>query len=102
MASLSELEEQVLVAPYIEVEPQFRRGSVIVIDPSLAIAEVGLAVASDDKVKIEAWLQGSYLSKASALDWERWKTSKQFLKLLIIQPFVLVQEYVQLNQPPLN
>jgi hypothetical protein len=98
----AELAEDILVVPFVEMEPHIKRGAVIVIDESLNLAEVGTLVANDDSVAIGELLSGGKLSKASHLEYEQWRQHKQFFKILIVQPFVLAQNYVNLTSPEPN
>jgi hypothetical protein len=100
--SLKELESQVLVVPYIEMEPHLKRGAVILIDEDLSIAEVGLKLALDDKLAVARLLAEHKISKASTLEFEVWRQHKQFFKILIVQPFVLAQNFAALATPARN
>ncbi|HVJ64465.1 MAG TPA: DUF2288 family protein [Bdellovibrionota bacterium] len=97
-----ELAEQILVVPFVEMEPHLKRDAVILVDASLDLAEVGAKVASDDKAAVAGWLGQNLLAKASHLDFEQWRQHKQFFKILIVQPFVLAQNFVNLSPPPAN
>jgi hypothetical protein len=97
--TLQELESQVLIVPFIDMEPHIKRGAVLVVEEGLSIADVGLKLATDNKTAVAALLADQKLSKASHLEFEQWRQHKQFFKILIIQPFVLAQNYVSLNTP---
>lgn len=100
--TLTELESQVLVVPYIEMEPHLRRGAVILVDEDLSIAEVGLKLALDDKLAVARLLAKHKISKASTMELEIWRQHKQFFKILIVQPFVLAQNFAALTTPTPN
>lgn len=100
--TLQELESQILVIPYPEMEPHLKRGAVILIDEDLNLAEVGLMVASDDKAGITKLLAAGQLTKASSIEFEQWRQHKQFFKILIVQPFVLAQNFANLATPLAN
>ncbi len=95
--NLKELNEQILVVPFVELEPHLKRGAVIVIDESLDLAEVGLLMANDNKAAIVDLLNEHLMTKASSVDYEAWRREKRFFKFLVIQPFVVVQNYVALS-----
>ncbi len=100
--TLQELESQILVIPFVEMEPHIKRGAVILVDESLILAEVALRVALDEKEAISELLAEQKLSKASHLEFEQWRQHKQFFKILIVQPFVLAQNFANLATPPPN
>lgn len=91
--TLEELESQTLVAPYVDIEVHLKRGAVFLIDESLVLCEVGLAIAHDQRAQVEEWLNERLIVKASPLDLEQWRKQKQFFKILIVQPFVLAQYF---------
>jgi len=95
--TLDELNAQALVVPFVEMEPHLKRGAVILVDPTLDLAEVGLMLAQDDRPAVESLLQQQLLEKASMRDFEAWRRDKRFFRILIVQPFVLAQDFVALS-----
>jgi hypothetical protein len=76
-----------------DLRPHLTRDSVIVVDGSLDLLEVGEAVARDDKERVSAWVVGGLLGKPSLEQLARWaKTEGPAWTALVVQPFVLVQE----------
>lgn len=102
MSSNQDLSSQIFIAPYIDLEPHFKRGAIIVVEPGLSLDLVGTVIAEDNKTLAEKWLQNGQISKANLNDYNAWKTQKQFFKVLIIQPFVLVQEFKKLASSVAN
>ena len=100
--TLEELNAQIFVAPFIDLEPHIKRGAVILIDESLDLAEVGLMLAKDDKDSVSKLISENLFTKASGADFENWRRDKRFFRLLIVQPFVIVQMFVALSEPKPN
>lgn len=73
--------------------PHAKRDAVVLVNPELDLVEVGLAISTDNVLAVQRWIQEAMLVKPTSeqlSDWNR-DTSKQF-KTLIVQPYVLVQE----------
>ena len=95
--TLEELQAQILVVPFVDMEPHLKRGAVIVIDEELDLAQVGLWLARDNKEEISKLIEAQLLTKASPLDFEAWRREKRFFKILIVQPFVVAQNFTALS-----
>lgn len=94
----AELAESIDEAEWNWLLPHARRDSVILVDPGLNLADVGVAIASDNTTSVHRWIEESLLSKPSATqlsDWNQNQTKR--FKALIVQPYVLVQELPQQN-----
>ena len=65
-----ELAEMVAPADWAWISPHANRGAVVVVDQSLDLAEVGVAIATDNVPVVDRWIA----------------------EALIVQPFVLVQD----------
>ncbi|MGA7938190.1 MAG: DUF2288 domain-containing protein [Kovacikia sp.] len=89
----AELAESVDEAQWNWLAPHARRDSVIVIKPELDLVEVGVAIANDNTVLVQHWIEQDLIHKpypAQLSDWNA-DLTKRF-NALIIQPYVLVQE----------
>jgi hypothetical protein len=75
--------------------PHAKRDSVIVVEQMLDLVDVGMAIASDDVVCVQRWIDESLIHKPSSAQLEHWNQdqSKRFTAL-IVQPYVLVQEFL--------
>lgn len=69
------------------------RGAVYFIDPALDLAEVGVALALDDKEKVKAWLTSLSLRNPLPEEIETFEKDphKKMAEFLIIQPFVIAK-----------
>lgn len=77
-----------------ELERHFARGVVIRVDPSLDLIDVAVAVAEDDKVKVEAWMNAGMVSHPSLEDAREWVERQPDFWAVVVAPWVLVQEAV--------
>jgi hypothetical protein len=75
-----------------DLRPHLARDSVIVVDGSLDLLDVGEAVARDDKERVAAWISAGLIAKPSLEQLERWSKEGPALSALVVQPFVLVRE----------
>ncbi len=73
------------------LKPHFDSGALIYVDPTLAITEVGQALADDDKEKIAAWLKSGDIVKPSDPHAKWWQDNPQEFTALVVSPFVLMQ-----------
>ena len=75
------------------LRPHQERGAVIVVVPPLELAEAGRSVAADDTATVGQWIDAGLLRKPDAAQLEAWNAEPtRRLRLLIIQPYVLIQE----------
>ncbi|MBE9109369.1 DUF2288 family protein [Nodosilinea sp. LEGE 07298] len=88
-----ELSEMVAPADWAWISPHANRGAVVVVDQSLDLAEVGVAIATDNVTVVNHWIAEALLTKPSPFQLEIWdQTAKKQFQSLIVQPFVLVQD----------
>ena len=84
-----QLSTQVLLANWIDLGIHLDRGHVFRIPDEVDIVMIAHAIATDQKRVIEAWLKSGFLCRIS----ERNAYAKEdLLRILIVQPFVIVQE----------
>ena len=75
------------------LRPHQQRDALWVVATTLDLAEVGAALTRDDAEAVRAWLAEGSLAKPVKEQLDRWeKNPLQPLSMLIVQPFVLVQE----------
>lgn len=90
-----ELSEMVAPADWAWISPHANRGAVVVVDQSLDLVEVGVAIATDNTFAVNHWIAEALITKPSPLQLEIWdQTAKKKFQSLIVQPFVLVQDPV--------
>ncbi len=69
-----------------------QRDTVILIDAALDLIDIAVAVAADDKDRVNGWIAAGQLLKPTTEQIAAWETTldKPF-RMLIVQPFILAQ-----------
>jgi hypothetical protein len=81
------------LVPWQWLRPHQQRDALWVVATPLDLEEVGAALTRDDAEAVRAWLANGSLSKPDKEQLDHWeKNPLQPLFMLIVQPFVLVQE----------
>ena len=72
--------------------PHAKRGGLVLVDPSLDLVEVAVAVVEDDTSKVRRWMHSQQLLKPTPKQIESWQdeTEERFT-IVIVQPYVLAQ-----------
>lgn len=77
------------------LRPHHQREALWVVAMPLRLEDVGAALARDDAAAVRGWLADGSLSKPSVEQLENWEGDPtRTLSMLIVQPFVLVQELI--------
>ena len=88
-----QLEEQKLEATWHALKPHMETGALVLVSEELALADVGLILALDQVSTLEEWMGEGLVAKPSAEQLEAWEEEQMKLFwMLIVQPFVLIQE----------
>jgi hypothetical protein len=78
---------------FSDLRAHLARGAVIIVDRSLDILDVGVAIAKDDKDVVAAWIDKGLLTKPSLEELARWeKIEDARWESLVVAPYVLVKE----------
>lgn len=93
-----ELESMIGPAKWHNLLPHAARDSIVVVNPGLDLAEVGVAVATDNVNSVQRWISEALITKPTVEQLEDWEhdRSHQF-QALIVQPYVLIQDTVNDN-----
>jgi len=75
-----------------EIQVQFARGMVVVIDASLSLIDVAENFIKDDKASIETWMNNKKIWRAMDDDAKRWVAEDPIFWAVVVPPWVLVQE----------
>lgn len=75
-----------------EIQVQFARGMVVVIDSSLDLIDVSEKFVKDDKASIENWMNDKKIWRATDDDAKKWLESEPTFWAVVVPPWVLVQE----------
>lgn len=89
----AELQEAIDEAEWNWLEPHAQRDSIIVVSPGLSLVDVGVAIANDNTLYVQRWIEEALIQKPSPAQLHNWtqERSKRF-QALIVQPYVLIQE----------
>lgn len=82
------------------LEPHYRNGALLYIDPVLSLTEVGEALARDDTRRIREWRQSGDLVTPSTPHAFHWEESNASFRALVVSPFVLIQPVPGGNEAP--
>ncbi len=74
------------------LKPHVQRDSVVIVNPDLDLAEVGVAIATDNTQAVARWINEQLILKPNAEQLVEWSRDNKCLISLIVQPYVLVQD----------
>jgi hypothetical protein len=73
------------------LQPHFKAGNMIYVDPRLDLKQAGLAFTKDQKHLVEKWLKSGDLMQPCELHAQHWEKEKRQFKAMIVRPFILAQ-----------
>ncbi len=86
------LTEDIADVNWNDIKPHAQRDAVIIVNDSLNLLDVGIAIAQDDKIVVERWITEQLITKPSNEQLSSWNGNEtQLFTTLIVQPFVLIQ-----------
>ena len=86
---LTQLKTQILEAHWIDLQFHLKQGNVFLLPSDVDIALVGEAIVTDQVNVIQAWLQSGHLQQLTNPSLYK---REELVRILIVKPFVLVQE----------
>ncbi|MEO0771352.1 MAG: DUF2288 domain-containing protein [Cyanobacteria bacterium J06649_4] len=89
---LTELTEMMGPVQWEWLKPHVQRDAVVVVNEALNLAEVGVAIASNNTQTVERWITEQLILKPNAEQLAVWSAEDKRFMSLIVQPYVLVQE----------
>jgi hypothetical protein len=88
----AELAEMIDEAEWDWLIPHAQRDAVVIVDSTLDLLDVGVAIATDNVLAVQHWISEQQLSKPSAEQLAAWGDDRtRRFNALIVQPYVLVQ-----------
>jgi len=89
---IEQLKLDLAEVPWKDVRIHLQRDSIVLVADSLALLDVAVAVAEDNKPLVEGWIADGALTKPTAEQISAWESQldKPF-QMLIVQPFILLQ-----------
>jgi hypothetical protein len=89
----TELAEMIDQAEWEWLMPHAQRDAVVIVDATLNLLDVGVAIASDNVSAVQHWISEQQLYKPSPEQLTDWSTDRTHrFNALIVQPYVLVQD----------
>ena len=73
------------------LEPHYKTGNLVYVDPCLDLKNVGLAFSSDNQKLVKVWLKSDDVVKPCDLHVQHWKKTKALFEAKIVRPFILIQ-----------
>jgi hypothetical protein len=88
------LQEEIGEVTWHWLRPHQQRDALFYVAAELELAAVGAAIATDDTGAVRGWLASGALSRPDQEQLARWEADPtRALRMLIVQPFVLIQEF---------
>ncbi len=88
------LEEDCGVAGWELLQPHQKRDALFLVDEGLDLVTVGVAVAQDDALQLNGWLEAGEVSRPTKEELAAWSenpTSAPSFSFVIVQPFVFAK-----------
>ncbi len=95
----TELTEMMGPVQWELLKPHVKRDAVVVVNPHLDLADVGVAIATDNTQAVERWITEQLIMKPNAKQLMQWEAGNTRFQSLIVQPYVLVQDTAALGTP---
>ncbi len=78
-------------AAWSDLKSHLGQRTLIYVDPSLDLTEVGRAFAADEKSRVEAWMKCGDLVVPSEPHGAYWESTNAVFECQVVSPFVLIQ-----------
>jgi hypothetical protein len=88
----NQLAEEIADIEWNALIPHAQRDALIIVDESLSMVDVGIALANDDVSSVQHWMAEQLICKPSAEQLGDWNNhpNQKFIAS-IVQPFVLIR-----------
>ncbi len=91
-----QLHEQIEEVEWHWLKPHLDRDALIIVRQTIDLAEAAARIAADDSAIVSAWIAAGHLGKPSAEEIDSFNAdSTRCFRMLIIQPWVLIQEVTE-------
>lgn len=86
------LRAEIGVVPFSDLRAHAKRGGLFLVSGEATVLDVAVAVASDDKGAVEAYLADGQLGRPSLEQLAAWESAEgAVFEVAIVQPFVLAR-----------
>ena len=90
-SDLEKLEKYTGEVDWKYLEPHYKAGALLFVDPSLDLVAVGKAIADDDAASVEKWKKAGDILQPSTPHACYWEDADTRFLALVVSPFVLIQ-----------
>jgi hypothetical protein len=92
MSSIQDqLQDELADVTWADLQPHSRRDAVIVVNESLNLVEVGIAIANDETMRVQVWIDEQLIQKPTTEQLGLWNQDPtQKFSTLIVAPYVLI------------
>ncbi len=80
------------------LKTHFEKGVLLYVDASLQLAEVGKAIAVDDRSQVDRLLKTGDLLKPGPPHAEYWESTQAKFTAMVVSPFILIQPLEEENR----
>jgi hypothetical protein len=80
---------------WAELERHFARGDVIKVAIGVDLIDAAVHVAENNAALVQAWLADGHIARAAMSDAEDWHARQPMFWVVVVAPWVLVQEAVK-------
>ena len=77
---------------WAELEPFFARGVLLWVDGGQDLVAVAEAMASDDRRRVQAWMEQGFLQKLDDARAQDWQSRDPQLWAVVVAPWILIQD----------
>ncbi|MEX1056495.1 MAG: DUF2288 family protein [Natronospirillum sp.] len=76
---------------WLELQPQFARGHVILVQPSIDLIHVARELIRDHKAQFQAWLDDGQIAGVTNAQAQTWYDTQAEVWAVVVAPWVLIQ-----------
>ena len=74
------------------LKPHVQRDAVVIVNEQLDLADVGVAIATNNTQAVERWINEQLITKPNAEQLTFWSAENKTFTSIIVQPYVLIQD----------
>ncbi|MEL7050708.1 MAG: DUF2288 domain-containing protein [Cyanobacteria bacterium J06588_5] len=74
------------------LKPHVQRDAVVIVNEHLNLADVGVAIASNNTQAVERWITEQLIVKPNTEQLTLWSAQNKTFTSVIVQPYVLIQD----------
>lgn len=87
----TKLAAELATAPWTELRPHAERDQLFLVGEGLELLEAGVALANDEAMRVQGWIEAGQLTRPTAAQLEAWEQASPAFRFLILAPFVVAE-----------